>query len=600
MSSHRVKATATSLGPIGLDRDPYFMPPHVELGFDATEKASWIAAFQAIDQADGDGDGFVPTSDLPGLLEALGEKPTKRKCAQCVAAVDPHGRKCLGFLPLSNWVARLRLSRDAKGRKRCIDDKLPLPPCYACEACAARMVPRDRREKLDNPHDPARGVLYTIFCRHDDDGSGTVDMGEVKAVLAEHNVDAGEDEEGVARSFAAFDVDGSGTLNFDEFCELMFDLKAEGAIVKQRLNSTDLPPELEAEFSPNDIVAMRHHFGLFDANGDGTIDADELRDVLGGLGTDASPKQIKAILEQVDSDNSGSIEFKEFAELMDKVNKGKIQVGASLLAQAVLDTKSALKLMREIEALQKEPPEGGRRDGKPPPHNLGTRTWIELLPNNPPTAEVRFYPDGGTPYDGALLRMHVRFGEDYPFGPPWVRFSRRVLHANFLLCLDGKTQIEQVLARWDATWDLRTLVDYVIALLNEPDPGLFPEGFARGTRLEEAAGHSSHVQPPGFDLREKPRSNKLTAELLHTFLTDRPRYEQLVQALADKFLERQTDEPLSYVELERQRGASRGGKVNDARRRPHEAAQLDNAPKRPPERPPGQAKVVRSVDARPP
>ena len=73
MSSHRVKATATSLGPIGLDRDPYFMPPHVELGFDATEKASWIAAFQAIDQADGDGDGFVPTSDLPGLLEALGD-----------------------------------------------------------------------------------------------------------------------------------------------------------------------------------------------------------------------------------------------------------------------------------------------------------------------------------------------------------------------------------------------------------------------------------------------------------------------------------------------------------------------------------------------
>ena len=42
---------------------------------------------------------------------------------------------------------------------------------------------------------------------------------------------------------------------------------------------------------------------------------------------------MKTILDEVDKDNSGSIEFKEFAELMDKVNKGQIQVGASLLAQ---------------------------------------------------------------------------------------------------------------------------------------------------------------------------------------------------------------------------------------------------------------------------
>ena len=66
--------------------------------------------------------------------------------------------------------------------------------------------------------------------------------------------------------------------------------------------------------------------------------------MLHGLGKEVTPKQIKTIMQQVDRDNSNSIEFREFAELMDKVNKGKIEVGASVFAQAIIDTKSALKV----------------------------------------------------------------------------------------------------------------------------------------------------------------------------------------------------------------------------------------------------------------
>ena len=102
-------------------------------------------------------------------------------------------------------------------RKRCIDDKLPLPPCCACAACAARMVPRDRREKLDNPHDPARGVLYTIFCRHDDDGSGTVTEAEfILFKLEKMGLVEMSAIKKISEQFDKIDTDKSGSLTLDD------------------------------------------------------------------------------------------------------------------------------------------------------------------------------------------------------------------------------------------------------------------------------------------------------------------------------------------------------------------------------------------------
>ena len=241
------------------------MPPHVEIGFSEIEAQTWIDNFRAIDCADGDGDGFVPVEELPRLLEAVSEKPTARKIAQCVAAVDVHNRKVLGFLPLSNWVANIRLRRSAKGRKRCIDDRLPLPPCCVNAACCTRMVPRDRAKAAEDEHDVTRGIMYTLFCRYDDDNSGEVEHREVMLLLTDNKVECDPDE--IRLTFKTFDTDGSGTLNFDEFCELMFDLKAEASIVQARKSSMEIPEDLESQFSPNDLTAMQHHFGLFDING---------------------------------------------------------------------------------------------------------------------------------------------------------------------------------------------------------------------------------------------------------------------------------------------------------------------------------------------
>lgn len=59
----------------------------------------------------------------------------------------------------------------------------------------------------------------------------------------------------------------------------------------------------------------REIFDLFDKNKDGTISIEEIGDVMRGLGACPTQAEVQELLEQVDQDGSGKIEFKEFLEL---------------------------------------------------------------------------------------------------------------------------------------------------------------------------------------------------------------------------------------------------------------------------------------------
>ena len=58
---------------------------------------------------------------------------------------------------------------------------------------------------------------------------------------------------------------------------------------------------------------------MFDDNGDGTVDGNELRTVLRALGTELSLDQIVELIQTIDSDKRGVIEFPEFVTLMRKI-----------------------------------------------------------------------------------------------------------------------------------------------------------------------------------------------------------------------------------------------------------------------------------------
>ena len=59
-------------------------------------------------------------------------------------------------------------------------------------------------------------------------------------------------------------------------------------------------------------------FSVFDKNGDGVISIDELGQILRSLGENPTEKELVNTINQVDADNSGTIDFSEFVSLMTK------------------------------------------------------------------------------------------------------------------------------------------------------------------------------------------------------------------------------------------------------------------------------------------
>lgn len=70
------------------------------------------------------------------------------------------------------------------------------------------------------------------------------------------------------------------------------------------------------DLNEDEIADLKEAFAIFDANGDGTIEAKELREVMRSLGQNPSKKEIKEMISSVDGDDNGAIDFDEFLVLM--------------------------------------------------------------------------------------------------------------------------------------------------------------------------------------------------------------------------------------------------------------------------------------------
>jgi Ca2+-binding EF-hand superfamily protein len=67
---------------------------------------------------------------------------------------------------------------------------------------------------------------------------------------------------------------------------------------------------------PAAVEKLWEAFGVFDADGSGAISVDELGGVMMSLGQNVTPTQLRQLIEEVDIDRSGSIDFEEFKALM--------------------------------------------------------------------------------------------------------------------------------------------------------------------------------------------------------------------------------------------------------------------------------------------
>ncbi|KAM5338852.1 calmodulin-alpha-like [Glossophaga mutica] len=72
------------------------------------------------------------------------------------------------------------------------------------------------------------------------------------------------------------------------------------------------------ELSEEQVAEFKAAFTRFDKNGDGTINVQELGDVLKALGQNPTEDELKNIIAQVDTDGDGAISFPEFLAAMVK------------------------------------------------------------------------------------------------------------------------------------------------------------------------------------------------------------------------------------------------------------------------------------------
>merc|ERR1719389_346936 len=118
------------------------------------------------------------------------------------------------------------------------------------------------------------------------------------------------DKKALDELFKEVDRDGSGEIEFDEYCAMMVKLTG----VRKRINAREY-------IDKADIDSYRSAFNGFDTSGDGTISAKELDRLLRKMEIVLRADQVEALLTKYDADGSGEIDFTEFLSMMVDLKK---------------------------------------------------------------------------------------------------------------------------------------------------------------------------------------------------------------------------------------------------------------------------------------
>jgi len=134
--------------------------------------------------------------------------------------------------------------------------------------------------------------LKETFQSLDKNGDGSITFEELKAGLAHK-----ENAETLINLLKSADTDNSGAIDYTEFIAATLDAQT---------------------YMRNDY--LRTAFEMFDRDGSGSIDKNELCQILQGEGMEGLvPKdELMRYIQEVDNDGDGEIDFDEFLVMMEK------------------------------------------------------------------------------------------------------------------------------------------------------------------------------------------------------------------------------------------------------------------------------------------
>ncbi|PAA47519.1 hypothetical protein BOX15_Mlig032600g1 [Macrostomum lignano] len=137
-----------------------------------------------------------------------------------------------------------------------------------------------------------REDMRDTFNMFDKNGNGEIEVNELRTVI--QCLGQNPTEKDVQLMIQEYDLNKDGTINFEEFCQMM----------KNRIKTV--------ESKQNE---MKVAFQMFDKNGDGKISSNELMEVMTKLGEKLTMDEVKEMITEVDVNNDGFIDYGEFVQM---------------------------------------------------------------------------------------------------------------------------------------------------------------------------------------------------------------------------------------------------------------------------------------------
>ena len=134
--------------------------------------------------------------------------------------------------------------------------------------------------------------LEQVFKKFDVNGDGKISSSELGAIMGSLGQPSTEDE--LEKMIKEVDADGDGFIDLSEFIEL----NTKGVDSNEVLEN------------------LKDAFSVYDIDGNGSISAEELHEVLRSLGDDCSIAECRKMISGVDCDGDGMISFEEFKLMM--------------------------------------------------------------------------------------------------------------------------------------------------------------------------------------------------------------------------------------------------------------------------------------------
>jgi len=164
--------------------------------------------------------------------------------------------------------------------------------CLGCKTCSAA-IPLTSKFSV-KVTDAELDQFKETFMMFDKDGDGTVSTKELGAVMRSlgNNPTMEELEELIEDA----DRDGSGSVDFQEFVELMIKREAE--------------KETQED--------LKQVFRVFDKDGNGFVSTSEIKFVLSKIGVNFSDDELQEMVQEADIDGDQHVSFEEFSNIFNE------------------------------------------------------------------------------------------------------------------------------------------------------------------------------------------------------------------------------------------------------------------------------------------